>query len=554
MPDKSPSLTLRPIAGPTIDAVELGGSAAVSIGRAAECAVCLLDPGVSRRHATLQRKRGVWYLADDGSSGGTYVNGVKLPKNYPAMLSQGDLLRIGPWAFRVVLGASGTTTWSQTQVAHTVDDSNSETARIERAGTDIVSGSDRRLRVLSDCIAKLSAATDETSAARAVLEHALSGSGYARGAVLRRATPDGTSNATGVEVVVTHRSDPSDTREVTFSRTLLERAEAGDAVILTTSGSGQTHSHTIADMGIHSAICVPVMLAGAVVWFLYLDARGKESGVRADSAGFCEAAATAFGLAMSNIKRAELERRHGELHAELSAAREVQQTVMPPDSGRVNCIEYASRSIPGSFVAGDLFDVVDLRDGRTAVCLGDVAGHGAGSAMLMATAQAYLHALLTQTAAGDGPSRAVCTLNNYLCERTMAGRFISLWVGIFSSDRTLRYVDAGHGHWCVVGGQSVSCRIAAEGIPIGIDPAAEYADSEMKLDDEAHLIIYSDGIIEEKNAAGEEFGVARLHEAIHAGVGPGGDVRAIFNSLLAFRGATAMDDDATAASIRFVPA
>jgi len=145
--------------------------------------------------------------------------------------------------------------------------------------------------------------------------------------------------------------------------------------VLSSGAPIANYGQSIAELEIHSALCVPVGLGGSVTGYLYLDARGRESQVRSDAASFCESLAIAYGLSVANIQRAELSSRQAEMHAELTAAREVQQ-LSCADRGVVGCISYAARSLPGSFVAGDLFDVVDVAGEGVAMCLGDVSGMG----------------------------------------------------------------------------------------------------------------------------------------------------------------------------------
>jgi len=541
-----PPITLQPLAGPPLASFTAITDGPVALGRGSTCEFALLDDGVSRRHALLVRRRGEWFLIDEGSSAGTYINGVRVPRQSPAPLATGDLLRIGPWVFRVVVGEV------KTASASTVDDV-APSQRIERPGHDRSARSDRRLRLLGEAIGRLNAAPNEDAAARTVLDSALRGTGYARGAVLRRPRQDANTGAGLVEIVCVVRADPNDDSEFRFSRSLLDSAAAGETVVLTEGRTpANVYGQSLAELEIHSALCVPVMLGGSVTGHLYLDARGRESSVRPDAAGFCEALAIAYGLAVASLHRAELERRQAELQAELSAAREVQQLVMPPGEGTLQRVEYAVRSQPGSFVAGDLFDALAIPGGRVAVCLGDVSGHGVGAAMLMATAQAYLHGELHRLEPAASPVPAVAALNRFLCERALGGRFMSLWVGVIDSTGRVEYVDAGHGHWLRVLRDGTPVfpppHGADGGVPVGIDADAPYAAGCFQLGPGERLIIYSDGIVEQRGAAGEAFGAARLYAALRSNARPRRDIEQVFAELLRFMTTPMLDDDATAAS------
>src|SRR6185295_8225710 len=95
---------LRALVGPAISDLVVKDEGPVVLGRSASCDLPLVDDSVSRRHAALVRKRAQWYLIDEGSSGGTFVNGHRIPKGDPTPIGSGDLVRIGPWAFRVTVG------------------------------------------------------------------------------------------------------------------------------------------------------------------------------------------------------------------------------------------------------------------------------------------------------------------------------------------------------------------------------------------------------------------------------------------------------------------
>src|SRR5262249_19080875 len=159
---------------------------------------------------------------------------------------------------------------------------------------------------------------------------------------------------------------------------------------------------------------------------LYLDARGTHRDVAPDAAAFCQVIARLCGLALSNLKRVELEQRQRHLEAEVQAAREAQLLILPPEHGVVGSVQYAMRMRPGHFVAGDLFDVLELDEHRVAVSIGDVAGHGVGAAVLMAASQSHLSAALQRH---RDPAIAIAEVNRYLTERSTPHRFVSLWVG-----------------------------------------------------------------------------------------------------------------------------
>ncbi len=532
----APALTLQGSGGQQIT---LQSTRDALVGRAAESDFCLLHEGVSRRHATIAPRNGQWYVADLGSARGTFVNGVRLERQTPTRIATGDLVVFGPLPFRVWTGGGSPST------VRTVDEGAAGGARVERVG-GVLPVAARRLRLLTECIARLQGAPDEPSLAREALRSALEGSGYTRSAILSPL-----SEGREVAVVFSRRVDESDATEVKFSRALILAAAAGEPAVLSRDAP-RVQSHSIAEMGIHSALCVPIKLGEATAGYLYLDARGAESQVQPDSAGFCEAVATAYGLALANLKRAELERRQREIAEDLAAAHEAQRFMLPPIESDLGFLRYAMEMRPGVFVAGDLFDVIALGDGEVATFIGDVAGHGVGAAMVMALVQSHLNAVLANT---RDPAAAITSVNRFLASRSFGGRFVSLWLGVFERSGRLRFVDAGHGY-CVVrragaGAGEVSPLVSATGIPMGVDQDYVYRTEEVTLGPGDRVVLFTDGLIEQRSPAGELFGAERIAAAVGGSGTVSGDVSALFKALIGFAGARTLDDDATTASLEY---
>lgn len=575
-------LTLHTLTGDAYRTFRVRPDAAALIGRSPTAEVCLPDERVSRRHATLLFRHPVWFVLDHGSAQGTFINGARVTPNTPTPVEPGDLIRIAGWTFRVFIGAVAP------PVARTIDDTRDAAARVTSVGpARAQSHSARCLRLLSECMTTFNNAPDVRELADEVLKTALEGSGYARAAVLTRTGTDATPNAANanaptapsslrpateagagsgtaggggtsesVAVLASRRADPDDRAEFLFSGSLVRQAAAGQTALL--SGSSTVATHSIADLSIHSALCAPFYLGDAVEGFLYLDARGSESAAHADAPVFCQAVARAYGLALSNLKRRELERRQAALQTELHAAREAQQFILPPLAADLGFVSYAMQMRPGLFVAGDLFDIIPLDDGRIAVCFGDVAGHGVGSAMLMAATQAHLNAQIRAT--GD-PATALMSVNRYLADRISPGRFVTIWLGVFSPDGDLSYVDAGHGYWLVVNPQGSAAQpkpaalpsdaTPSRAIPVGIFHDTRFIAKTIRLDPGSRVVLFSDGVVEERDGEGGEFGPERLAEAIRDSRDAASDVARIFTALDSFNGAPTFSDDASAASIHF---
>jgi serine phosphatase RsbU (regulator of sigma subunit) len=302
-------------------------------------------------------------------------------------------------------------------------------------------------------------------------------------------------------------------------------------------------------LGIKQAVCAPVMTEESVSAFLYLDARSEGARTEPDAPAFCGALAQLAGIALGNLARRDIEDRHAALQAELSEAHGVQRTLMPGERGRAGRWQYAVRMVPGRTVAGDLFDIVQLPDGRVAFVLGDVAGKGAAAGVVMTAVIAQLHASL---AADPDPGHAARTLNRYLVSRTH-GRFVSLWLGVAEPEGgAVRFVDAGHGHGLIVratGGPEPLPRPNA--MVLGAADEAPFTASSMTLPPGDRIVLFSDGVVEQRSPEGELFGTERAASALQRSRSHAEDVEALHRAVCAWAERESLTDDLTAASFGY---
>jgi sigma-B regulation protein RsbU (phosphoserine phosphatase) len=302
-------------------------------------------------------------------------------------------------------------------------------------------------------------------------------------------------------------------------------------------------------------VCAPILLAGDVAAYLYLDnrgARGARSQQSGDFTGYAVGLARLASMALANLRRLELEREYARLDAELIAAAEAQKWIFPAREGSEGRLSYIGQTRPGRRLGGDFFDVAQLGPGRLAVALGDVSGKGAGAAVLMTASQGFLHASLREH--GD-PGRAVSALNDFIHPRRPSNRFLTLWVGVFDGQAgTLRYVDAGHGYGFALDHGGVVDRLTSEGGLVGIEPGTVFESVSRSLRAEERVVVVSDGLVEQPGAkeGAAAFGVEALVASLHARAPEGKDeVDALFDAVEAHAGGPALADDATALVVRW---
>ena len=192
---------------------------------------------------------------------------------------------------------------------------------------------------------------------------------------------------------------------------------------------------------------------------------------------------------------------------ELEAGRAVQQALMPDYCPTLQNWDVWMYSRPANDVGGDLVDCLELSPGRIGFALADVAGKALPAALLMAKVQSTLRALAT-----DAPSLSALAsrTNNILCRDGLPNRFATLvYLDVRDAEGTVRLVNAGHMPPIHVTGATFHEQPRGS-MALGLFAGAAYDEQSVELADGEMLVIYSDGLTEALNEAGDFFGDDRL--------------------------------------------
>jgi sigma-B regulation protein RsbU (phosphoserine phosphatase) len=196
---------------------------------------------------------------------------------------------------------------------------------------------------------------------------------------------------------------------------------------------------------------------------------------------------------------------------EIQIAREVQIALLPRENPPIPGWSVWCYSRPANDVGGDLVDYIELDGFRHGVVLGDVAGKGLGAALLSAKLQSTLRALVPEAASLDDLGART---NAIIHRDGIANRFATLFYAeLEHHSGQLRYLNAGHNPAFVIRRDGVE-RLMASSWPLGMLPEASYEEGTVVLEPAEVLLVYSDGLTEAENLAGEDFGEERLEKLL----------------------------------------
>jgi serine phosphatase RsbU (regulator of sigma subunit)/predicted enzyme related to lactoylglutathione lyase len=214
-------------------------------------------------------------------------------------------------------------------------------------------------------------------------------------------------------------------------------------------------------------------------------------------------------------RRATADRLESERRAahELEIAKQVQARLFPQTFPPLRTLDYGGVCIQARLVGGDYYDFLDLGQERLGLVIGDISGKGIAGALLMANLQANLR---SQCAiAVDDPQRLLWSVNELFYENTADNAYATLFFAEYDDQaQCLRYANCGHPSALLLRGNNTLERLDSTCTVLGLFKKWECSIEECHLRSGDTIALYTDGITESFNAAGEEFGEQRLTEAL----------------------------------------
>jgi serine phosphatase RsbU (regulator of sigma subunit) len=244
----------------------------------------------------------------------------------------------------------------------------------------------------------------------------------------------------------------------------------------------------------------------------------------------------------ANAEKLELERR---LAYELDIARQVQARLFPQSLPPSATLEYAGLCSQARHVGGDYYDFLSLGPDRLGLVIGDVAGKGIAAALLMANLQAHLRSQCAISL--DHPQKLLRSVNRLFYDTTTDSVYATLFFAEYDSLlQRLRYVNCGHLSGLLMRRDHSLERLESTGTVLGLFAEWDCSIEECRLFPGDVVALYTDGVTESCNTAGEELGEQGLLGSLsrHCHLAPGPMVEAILADVHQF-GSSEQQDDIT---------
>jgi sigma-B regulation protein RsbU (phosphoserine phosphatase) len=247
----------------------------------------------------------------------------------------------------------------------------------------------------------------------------------------------------------------------------------------------------------------------------------------------------------------EVAQREQRMDQDLKAARKLQRILLPREDPKLKGLTAAIRSRPAREISGDVYGFFEQAEDSAVIAFGDVSGKGAAAALY----GALIMGLLRTLSQWRHPAQLIKKLNETLLERKVDAQYATLLVALWQPPlRRFLLSNAGAAPPLILRrGEILQTKI--EGVPIGLLDDQEYDEVELAAEPGDVLVFYSDGVDEQPNEKGAEYGRERIMHVLkkHGNETSKEVADAIIAAVDAFRGAIPIFDDQTVVVLRVLP-
>ena len=235
-------------------------------------------------------------------------------------------------------------------------------------------------------------------------------------------------------------------------------------------------------------------------------------------------------VAIENKRLAKEGIRQAEMKKEMEVASQMQHMLFPSDLPNDTQLEMDALYIAHQQIGGDYYDFIRINEQEIAFCVADVSGKGVSAALLMSNFQANMRILLSRT---KSLAELVVELNEKVNGTAKGERFITLFVAKYNmATKMFTYVNAGHNPPLVLSpdGTISMLKIGCTGLGM-LEDLKNVKEGVVTMEPSSVILCYTDGVVEQENEAGEEFGVSRLKKILHS-QGHTSDMKDINNAII----------------------
>ncbi|HLB88112.1 MAG TPA: SpoIIE family protein phosphatase [Terriglobales bacterium] len=513
-----------------------------TVGRKVDKDLVIADPRVSRDHAIIASENGQFYVLDQGSKHGTFVNGERIQRK---TLERNDRVEFG------VRDVSYVIFNPQHATSNTAREFLSQISgmHISTETTDL-----EKLTLFLEAARKLNTTGVLDEILVTLLEATLKLTRAERGYVFMKAEDGNLRLAAG-----RNSKDEPLLDDKTISHSILDDALKSNSEFVLTDTSRSLDlagRQSIVAYDLRTVICIPLrkpqvqatrdpaaaVSTGEVMGALYVDSRFASRDISSVSNDILRVIAIEAASLIENARLVQAEEASRRYQQELSIAASIQQKLMAVTIPEVPFARLSGRNLSCKEIGGDFYDAINTEDGL-ALVLADVSGKGVSAALLASTLQGMIYSQLT---ARMPLPEIVAAANRFFTHKHIGEKYATLIIARIRRDGELEYVNCGHIPPLLVCNHEV-IRPAHGNLPVGLLGDATYESDHYNMHPGDRLILVTDGVTEAENARGDFFDNERLETV----AGKSETLEDIFSAVATFCGGTPLNDDCTVVDLMY---
>ena len=307
---------------------------------------------------------------------------------------------------------------------------------------------------------------------------------------------------------------------------------------------------TIIEQNIQSAMCLPLVgREGEVFGVIHIDSEGRSNAFRTEDLQFMTAIASQASLALENMRLVRRLATRQLQDQELKIASRLQMGLLPKSAPAVEGLDVCGMMVPARIVGGDYYDFIDdATHGKAYFCIGDVSGKGLPAGLVMVMARCFLRPVLSKM---PSTRMAVEHLNNLLHADLPIGTFMTFLLMCWDRGaRSFSYTGAGHERILHYRAETRDVELVwTGGVGLGFAPTKDgmYEENTLSLAQGDVAVLFTDGLSEARNGAGEMLQIEGLVEIVkrHGHLGAEALQSAVMTDVQDFVGHQDQYDDMT---------
>ncbi len=492
---------------------------ALSIGRDPQNDVAFPHRFVSRRHCRILPAGSRYRVEDLGSRHGTFVGGRKIRS---LVLSDGDVIRLGgrdgpELTFHLVLMNENTL-----QVLES-------TGLLDR---ESVNRQVHEIAALLQTFVSLNSDLLLEEILEIVLDRSVEFVDADRGVILLRPVDD-SGDPDGHLKMTTARDRhgrPLALDSLEMSQKIPVKVyQTGEGLIVEDVDVGKPSDTMMRKLGIRSAMCVPLKVrkkhlgedapSADVIGVLYVDSEGRDRPFSPGSLDALEVLAAEAAMAIYSARLYDESLRNRRLEEEMEIARQIHENIFHDPRYDGPSWQVFGTTRPSQQVGGDFLSCFPTESKGCAVVVGDVSGKGVPAALFSTMLEGLFYGLLAARTGGEDLGAAALELNHFMVSKSRLQKFATSIFGYLGSDGTFRYVNAGHNPGLILRCDGSLEELQTSGTILGMFDEVSFIGHSVRCEPGDALVLYSDGLTDSRDPAGEAYGLDRLRAAAQGASG-----------------------------------